>query len=284
MSSFTAVVRAELAPSGKLRAGVNHGNFLIVSGTRDGVPVGVAPDLGRELARRLGVPVEFVEYRQAGDLAEGAMKGAWDIGFLGAEPQRANEIAFTAAYLEIPVTYLVPAGSPILTLADVDRPGVRVAVSEKSAYDLFLSRTLKHAQLARAKGIDASYELFVSQGLEALGGLKPRLIQDVEKLPGARILDGRVTAVQQAIGTPLARQAGAKYLREFVEEAKASASPAASFSTAGLGFSTATLIIVALVSIFLRCASCALRAGTSRRTPGRSTSSMLLMPDAAGTR
>src|SRR5207247_7704825 len=129
---------------------------------------------------------------------------------------------FTAAYLEIPVTYLVPAGSPIRTLADVDRPGVRVAVSEKSAYDLFLSRTLKHARLLRAKGIDASYELFVSQGLEALGGLKPRLIQDVEKLPGARILDGRVTAVQQAIGTPLARQAGAKYLHEFVEEATAS--------------------------------------------------------------
>src|SRR2546425_4206825 len=145
MSSFTAAVRAELAPSGRLRAGVNHGNFLIVSGTRDGVPVGVAPDLGRELAGGLGVPVEFVEYRQAGDLAEGARKGAWDVGFLGAEPQRANEIAFTAAYLEIPVTYLVPAGSPIRTLADVDRPGVRVAVSEKSAYDLFLSRTLKHA-------------------------------------------------------------------------------------------------------------------------------------------
>jgi polar amino acid transport system substrate-binding protein len=213
---------SELAPSGKLRVGINHGNFLIVSGTRDGVPVGVAPDLGREVARRLGVPVEFVEYRQAGDLAEGARKGAWDVGFLGAEPQRANEIAFTAAYLEIPVTYLVPAGSPIRALADVDRPGVRVAVSEKSAYDLFLSRTLKHAQLVRAKGIDASYELFISQGLEALGGLKPRLIQDVEKLPGARVLDGRVTAVQQAIGTPLARQAGAKYLREFVEEAKAS--------------------------------------------------------------
>src|SRR5437867_6476717 len=182
MSSVPAAVRAELAPSGRLRAGVNHGNSLTFSGTRAGVPVGFAPALGRELARRLGVPVEFVEYRQAGDLAEGARQGAWDVGFLGAEPQRANEIAFTAAYLEIPVTYLVPAGSPIRTLADVDRPGVRVAVSEKSAYDLFLSRTLKHAQVARAKGIDASYELFVSQGLEALGGLKPRLIQDVEKL------------------------------------------------------------------------------------------------------
>src|SRR5437879_2180645 len=222
MSSVPAAVRAELAPSGRLRAGVNHGKFLTASGTRDGVPVGVAPDVGREVARRLGEPVEFVEYRQAGDLAEGARQGAWDVGFLGAEPQRANEIAFTAPYLEIPVTYLVPAGSPIRALADVDRPGVRVAVSEKSAYDLFLSRTLKHAQLARAKGIDASYDMFVSQKLEVLAGLKPRLMRDVEGLPGARVVDGRATAVQQAIGTPLARQAGAKYLREFVEEAKAS--------------------------------------------------------------
>ncbi|HXM81274.1 MAG TPA: transporter substrate-binding domain-containing protein [Burkholderiales bacterium] len=222
MPLASAALRAELAPTGKLRVGVNHSNFLIVSGKRDGVPVGVAPDLGGELARRLGVPLEFVEYHQAGDLAAGAKNNAWDIGFLGAEPQRANEIAFSPAYLEIPVTYLVPAGSKIRTLADVDRPGVRVAVSEKSAYDLYLSRTLKHAQLVRAKGIDASYDLFVSQKLEVLGGLKPRLIQDVEKLPGARILDGRVTAVQQAIGTPVARQAAAKYLREFVEEAKAS--------------------------------------------------------------
>src|SRR5437660_8461044 len=106
MSSVPAAVRADLAPSGKLRVGVNHGNFLIVSGSRGGVPVGVAPDLGREVARRLGVPIEFVEYHQAGDLAAGAKTGAWDGGFLGAEPQRANEIAFTAAYLEIPVTYL----------------------------------------------------------------------------------------------------------------------------------------------------------------------------------
>src|SRR5258707_3410333 len=220
---ISATVRGELAPNGKLRVGLNYGNFLLVlKDGPDGQPRGIAPDLGRELGKRLGVPVEFTKYDQAGKLADAVKEAAVDVGFLGAEPQRANEIAFTSAYLEIPVTYLVPAGSPILTLADVDRPGVRVAVSEKSAYDLFLSRTLKHAQLARAKGIDASYELFVSQRLEALGGLKPRLIQDVERLPGARILDGRVTAVQQAIGTPLARQAGAKYLREFVEEAKAS--------------------------------------------------------------
>src|SRR5436853_6420571 len=108
MSSFTAAVRAELAPSGKLRAGVNHGNFLIVSGMRVGVPVGVAPDLGRELARRLGVPVEFVEYRHGGDLAEGARKGAWDVAFLGAAPQRPSQLAVTAAFLQNPPTYPAP--------------------------------------------------------------------------------------------------------------------------------------------------------------------------------
>jgi polar amino acid transport system substrate-binding protein len=139
---------------------------------------------------------------------------------LAAEPARANEIAFTAAYLEIEATYLVPAGSPIRTLDEVDRPGVRIAVANKAAYDLYLSRTLKHAELVRAEGIDGSYELFLAQKLDVLSGLKPRLLMDLEKLPGARILDGRFTAVQQGIGTPKARAAAAAYLREFVEEAK----------------------------------------------------------------
>jgi polar amino acid transport system substrate-binding protein len=116
----------------------------------------------------------------------------------------------------------VPAGSPIRTIADVDKPGVRIAVSEKSAYELYLSRTITHAQLFRTKGIDASYDTFVAEKMDALAGLKPRLLSDVQKLPGARLLDGQFTAVQQAIGTPKARQAGAKFLRGFVEDVKAS--------------------------------------------------------------
>jgi len=214
---------SELAPTGKLRIGLNYGNFLLVlKDAPDGTPRGIAPDLGRELGRRIGVPVEFVRYDAAGKLADGVKSGDWDVAFLGAEPQRANEIAFTAAYLEIPVTYLVPAGSPLRTLADVDRDGVRVAVSARSAYDLYLSRTLKRAQLVRAEGIDGSHDLFLKEKLEALAGLKPRLVSDAEKLPGARVLDGQVTAVQQAVGTPKARSAGAQYLREFVEDAKRS--------------------------------------------------------------
>jgi polar amino acid transport system substrate-binding protein len=220
---MNADAKKELAPSGTLRVGLNYGNFLLVlKDNPDGSPRGIAPDLGREVGRRLGVPVEFVRFAQAGQLADAVRSGAWDIAFLGAEPQRAAEIAFTKAYLEIPVTYLVPAGSPIRSFADVDREGVRVAVSAKSAYDLYLTRNLKHAKLERVEGIDASYELFVKQKLEALAGLKPRLVSDAEKLPGSRVLEGTLTGVQQAVGTHPSRPAGAAFLREFVEEAKRS--------------------------------------------------------------
>jgi polar amino acid transport system substrate-binding protein len=224
MTPATDQVREALAPSGTLRCGLNYGNFLLVlRDAPDGEPRGIAPDLARELGRRLGVPVEFVRFPQAGPLADAAASDRWDIAFLGNEPQRAAEIAFSPAYLEIPVTFLVPAGSPIRTLADVDRDGVRIAVSGKSAYDLFLSRSLKHATLVRAEGIDASYRLFVAEQLDALAGLAPRLVADADTLPGSRVLDGQVTGVQQSIGTPRGRsEAGAAYLRAFVDDAKAS--------------------------------------------------------------
>ena len=210
-------VKAELVPTGKLRVGVNLGNFLLVNkDPASGVPHGIVPDLAQELGRRLGAQVELVTFPGAGETADGAKSGAWDVAFIGAEPQRAEQIAFTPAYLEIPATYLVPAGSPIHSLAEVDRPGVRIAVSARSAYDLFLSRNLKHAQLVRAEGIQASYELFVAQKLDVLAGLLSRLSSDVARLPGARILEGKFTAVQQAVGTPKERTQGAAWLREFV--------------------------------------------------------------------
>jgi polar amino acid transport system substrate-binding protein len=216
---ISSAARSELAPGGKLRVGLNYGNFLLVlKDGPGGEPRGIAPDLGRELAKRVGVPLEFLRFDQAGKLADAVKDGKCDVGFLGAEPQRANEIAFTAAYLEIPVTFLVPAGSSIRAIADVDREGVRIAVADRSAYDLFLSRNIKQAQLVRAQGIDGSYELFVREKLDVLAGLKPRLVSDAEKLPGSRILDGQVTGVQQAVGTPKARSAAAAYLSEFVAD------------------------------------------------------------------
>src|SRR5690348_5523365 len=216
-------VVSELAPTGVLRAAINMGNFLLVTGrTSSGDPEGVAPDMAREIASGLGVPVAYVPYARPGELADAAGTGVWDIGLIGAEPQRAEKIAFTPAYVEIEATYLVPAGSPLKSIADVDRPGVRIAVTGRSAYGLWLDRNIKQAQLVKSGTLDSAYEQFVADKLDALAGLRPRLLSDVEKLPGARILDGQFTAVQQAVGTARRNSAAADYLRSFVAEAKAS--------------------------------------------------------------
>ena len=222
-SSVPPDTQKDLAPTGKLRVGLNCGNFLLVLRDKpDGTPQGIAPDLARELARRLEMSIEFVKFDAAGKLADGVKSGAWDVAFLGNEPQRAAEIAFSPAYLEIPVTYLVPAGSPIQSLADVDKQGVRVAVADKSAYHLFMMRELKNAELVSADGIDGSYKLFIDSKLDALAGLMPRLLTDQQKNPGSRVLEGQLTAVQQSIGTPKSREAAARYLREFAQDVKKS--------------------------------------------------------------
>ena len=216
-------VRAELAPTGVLRAGINMGNFLLVTGeTPEGDPDGVSPDIAREVAGRLGVPVTFVPFKTPGELADAAVEDLWDIGNIGAEPERAKVIAFSAAYVEIEATYMVPPQSPIQSIDEVDREGVRIAVSARSAYELWLSDNIKHAQLVMAQGLAGSFDTFVEQKLDALAGLRPRLVDDVKNLQGARILDGKFTAVQQAIGTKPDRPAAIAFLRDFVEEVKAS--------------------------------------------------------------
>jgi len=221
--SVPNAVMLELAPRGVLRAGINLSNFLLVSGrTPLGEPQGVAPDMARAIADRLGVPVAYVPFPRPGELADAAGTDQWDIGLIGAEPARAEKIEFSPAYVEIQATYLVPPGSPLQTIADVDQPGIRIAVAARSAYDLWLDRNIKQAELVRAPSLDASFDLFVQNHLDALAGLRPRLISDVTKLPGARILDGQFTAVQQAVGTLRSNTAGAAFLRDFVEEAKAS--------------------------------------------------------------
>lgn len=220
MSSSTSVI-SELAPTGVLRAGINLSNFLLVTGkSANGDPEGVAPDMAREIASRLGVPVRYVAFATPGELADAADENVWDIGLIGAEPQRAQKITFSPPYCEIEATYLVPAGSPIQTLADVDQPGVRIAVAGRAAYGLWLDRNIKHAELVRSDTLDDAYEQFVRDNLEALAGLKPRLISDVRRLPGARILDGKFAAVQQAIGCLRSNPTAAAFLRDFVDEAK----------------------------------------------------------------
>ena len=219
----TSVVVSQLAPHGILRAAINLSNFLLVTGrSPSGDPEGVSPSLARAIADRLGVPVKYVPFPKPGELADQAGSDVWDIGLIGAEPARAEKIAFTAAYVEIEATYMVPAGSPLTTIQDVDKPGVRIAVTARSAYDLWLERNIKQATLVRSDSLDAALDQFVNQKLEALAGLRPRLLSDVTKMPGANILDGQFTAVQQAVGTSKANTEAAAFLRDFVEEAKSS--------------------------------------------------------------
>lgn len=217
-------VVSQLAPGGVLRAGINMGNFLLVTGrTPEGDPDGVSPDMAREIARRLGVACKLVPYARPSELADDAGTGKWDIGNIGAEPQRAEKIAFTAAYCEIEATYLVPPGSAITAMDQVDVAGNRIYTGAGAAYTLWLERNIKHAKLVLVPGGGGTaLQTFIDDKGEVYAGLRPGLISDVEKLPGARILDGQFMAVQQAIGTARANAAAATWLAEFVEEAKRS--------------------------------------------------------------
>ncbi len=216
-------VIAELAPTGVLRAGINLSNFLLVSGrdTRN-EPQGVSPDIAAEIARRLGVPVQYITFEGPGQLADQAGQNVWDIGLIGAEPQRAKTIAFTPAYAQIEATYLVPAHSPIQSIDEVDKAGVRIAVTGRAAYGLWLARNVQQASLMTADSLDASYDIFVANDYEALAGLRPRLLTDQQRLPGSRILDGYFSTVQQAIGTAPGNEAAIAFLRGVVADIKAS--------------------------------------------------------------
>lgn len=234
---------AELAPTGKLRAGINFQNTLLTSKSPAGEPGGVAVELARELAQRLGVPLEIIAYSSAGATADAVKTGGWDVAVLADEPQRAKDIAFAGPLTEIEATYLVPAGSKLKSVDDVDQPGVRIAVGAKSAYDLYLTRTIKAAQLVPITGTTVAYKHFVSEKLEVLAGLKPALLENAAELPGSRILDGRFSVVRHTAGTVKGRNAGAAYLTEFVEDVKASGLVAQWIAKSGVkGLSVAPLV------------------------------------------
>ena len=197
-------------------------------------PRGVSVDLARELGRRLGLPVELVVFESAGNVVAGQKAGAWDIAFVAIDPARASEIRFTAPYVVIEGSYLVPNQSPIRSNAEVDRTGVRVVVGAGSAYDLYLSRELKHATLVRAPTSPAVTDMLVAQGLDVAAGVKQQLEADARRVPGVRLLDGRFMVINQAMATPRGRDAGANYLDAFVEEMKANGFVAKSLQNHGV--------------------------------------------------
>lgn len=214
---------AALAPTGTLRAAINLSNFLLVTGKDDdGNPTGVSPDMARTLADRLGVGVELLHYRTPGEVADDGGAGVWDVGNIGAEPQRARFIDFTPAYCEIEATYLVRGDSDLTSIDDVDRPGVRIVAPARAAYGLWLERNITRAELILVGEVGGAYDTWIERGAEALGGLRPGLLADQQRTPDSRILDGRFATVQQAMGTPKGRDpAGLGYLTRFVEGAKA---------------------------------------------------------------
>lgn len=219
-----ADVLKDLAPTGKLRAAINFGNQVLAQRGEGGAPKGISADLSHELARRLGVPVEFVTFDAAGKVFEAAKANAWDIAFVAIEPVRAAEIEFTAPYVIIEGTYMVAKDSALKEIADVDKPGIRIAVGLNSVYDLYLTRTIKNATIVRAKvgGGRAMIELFLADKLDVAAGVRQQLETYAKTDPGMRVMPGRFMEIQQAMGTPKGRLAGAGYLTQFVEDMKAS--------------------------------------------------------------
>ena len=217
-------VKKDLAPTGKLRAAINLGNSVLAQAGSGGELKGVTPDLAHELGKRLGVPVELVRYEAAGNVFDSATTGKWDIAFFAIEPVRAAVVEFTAPYVIIEGTYMVRNDSPLKVIADVDRPGVRIAVGLKSAYDLYLTRTIKNATVVQAPigGGRAMIDMFVNDKLEAAAGVRQALEAYAKDHPDVRVMAGHFQEIQQAMGTPKGRLAGAEYLRAFVEDVKTS--------------------------------------------------------------
>ena len=222
---------SDLAPTGKLRAAINYSNPVLAGRDASGAPCGISVDLARARPRRLGVAIELVPFDAAGKVVEALKSKAWDVCFLAIDPLRAAEISFTAAYAVIEGVYMVADASPVRGNAEIDRPGVRVGVILGSAYDLYLSRELKQATIVRAASADAVMDLWVAGKLDAVAGVKPQLEADAQRVGGLRLLPGRFMSINQAMGTPRGREAGSRYLGDFIADAKTSGFVAKAFAS-----------------------------------------------------
>ena len=231
----TAGVRQALAPTGKLRVALQLGSpHNVIRDPVSGEMKGVGYDLGKELARRVGVPFEPVFYPSVGALLDAGKAGAWDVAFVGFSPARAKEWDFTALHMEVEFGYLVPGGSSISTMADVDRPGIRVAVQEKSQPDIFLSRTLKNGIVVRAPSLAGTVDALRSGRADAIFSIKPSLFEVSNQLPGSKVLDGHPGIDPHAMALPKGRDPALAYARRFIEEAKSSGLIKAAIERAGM--------------------------------------------------
>lgn len=222
MTLDIASLKAALLSTDTLRAAINYGNPVLAQRGSDGTPQGVSVALARHLAERLGVELEIVPFEAAGKVVDAAADGVWDIGFLAIDPKRAEEVSFTEAYVLIEGTYLVQADSPYKQVEQLDAPGVRVAVGKGAAYDLYLSRTLQHAELVRGPTSASAVTLFLEQGLNAAAGVRQPLEAVAHEHPGLRVLPGHFTAIRQAMVTPVAKAGAHPFMQAYIREMKAS--------------------------------------------------------------
>jgi polar amino acid transport system substrate-binding protein len=228
-------VLKDLAPTGTLRAAINFGNPVLAQKGPDGEPKGITPELAAALAKRLGVPVDYVRREAAGKVFEALAARTVDVGFIAIEPARAAQVDFSPPYVILEGTYMVLKDSPLETVDDVDKPGIKIGIGLASVYDLYLTRTLKHATLVRASvgGAGAGIPLFRDQKLDAAAGVREALDAYAKDHPDVRVMPGRFEEIRQAIGTPKGRTAGAAYVRGFIEEMKASGFVADAFNRSG---------------------------------------------------
>ena len=197
----SSVVKQQLAPTGVLRAGINLSNFLLVSGTAaDGSPQGISPDIANLVASTLGLPCELICFDRPGKLADAVNQNIWDIGNIAFEAERAQTLDFSHPYVVIEANFLVRHDDNFLTNDDVDRAGIKIAVSERSAYDLWLTDHFSQAQIIRAPSIQAAHDLFFEKRVDVLASLKPKLLEDLANHSGIRMIDPPFTAVKQSIG------------------------------------------------------------------------------------
>lgn len=212
--------RAELSPTGKLRAAINFGNPILATRGSSGEPQGVSVDLAREAARRLDVPIELVQFNSAGNVVEAVKAGKVDMAFVAIDPVRGADMDYTAPYVVIEGAYLVRNRSALRRNDEVDRDGTRVVVGRGSAYDLFLTRELKAATLVRAPTSPAVTDMFLAQNLDVAAGVKQQLEADAKRVGGVRLLPGRFMLIEQAMGVPKGRIAAQAWLGGYIEEMK----------------------------------------------------------------
>ena len=214
---------SEFAPTGTLRAAINLGNPILANQNADGQPYGISIDIATELARRLNVPLTLLVGQTAALSVEAVTQETADFGFFAIDPIRGKGIAFTAPYVLIEGSYLVPNDSPLSANDQVDQAGIRIAVGKGSAYDLFLTREIKNAEIQRAPSSPTTVDFFLSEQLEVAAGVKQQLEMDAKRLPNLRLLPGRFMVIEQAMGLPKTRSPEAQaYLKQFVEDLKAS--------------------------------------------------------------